>query len=133
MKKRDGFSLVEVLISLVILAVGLLGLAALHVSAIRTNSSNRELSYATLLMQKKLEELKALPFNSTSLNSNVVHSEGVIDEKGTFYLVRWIVDDNIPDEGFKTIIVQVNWNGTAVGGTSRVSRSINATAVLKED
>jgi type IV pilus assembly protein PilV len=41
---QAGFSLIELLVAIVILAVGLLGLAELQVTAIRANSHSQHLS-----------------------------------------------------------------------------------------
>ena len=49
MKKSSGFTLIEVLISMLILAVGLLGLAAMQATGLRNNLSAYNKSQATQL------------------------------------------------------------------------------------
>lgn len=130
--KKYGFSLLEVLVALIILAVGLLGLAALQITAIRFNAGSRELTYATFLLQKKIEELKALPFDDSNLTES--HTQVFInEEEGGYrmpYLVTWNVTENAPDEGFKKVLVQVSWNATGLGGSQSVPRTVNATIIL---
>ncbi|HEV8267364.1 MAG TPA: prepilin-type N-terminal cleavage/methylation domain-containing protein [Thermoanaerobaculia bacterium] len=60
--RRDrGFSLVEVLISLFILATGLLGLLPLYVMGARANASSNQLSAVNAMAREKLEQLRAYP------------------------------------------------------------------------
>jgi type IV pilus assembly protein PilV len=49
MKKHSGFTLIEVLIAMIILAVGLLGLAGLQATSLRNNQSAYNRSQATQL------------------------------------------------------------------------------------
>ena len=55
--KSQGFTLMEVLIAIVILSVGLLGLASLTVGIINGTAFSKNLSTATTLAQDKMEEL----------------------------------------------------------------------------
>ena len=128
---RKGFSLIEVLIAFVILAVGLLGLAALHITAIRSNAGSNELTYATFLCQNEMERLKALPFSHTDLEEGS-HNR-TVNYKGIEYLVSWEVQDGVPDEDFKMVRVTVSWTGTNPADPERQGRSVNATAVFKRD
>lgn len=62
-KTTSGFSLIEVIVSLGILAVGLLGVAALISSLISTGSSARYMSIANVLASEKLDDLNKWPCN----------------------------------------------------------------------
>jgi len=57
---QRGFSLVEVLIAIVLLAVGLLSLSTMQTYAVSSNSFGNRLTEATFLAQDKLEELHLL-------------------------------------------------------------------------
>ena len=54
-----GLSLLEVLISMIVLAVGILGLAPMIVLSIEGNDISRDFSLASELAKKQLEELQA--------------------------------------------------------------------------
>ncbi|MBK5299351.1 MAG: prepilin-type N-terminal cleavage/methylation domain-containing protein [Vicinamibacteria bacterium] len=57
---QAGFSLIEVLAAMVILSVALVSLAQLFAVSTRSNFSSRSNTYAALLAQQKLEQLRGL-------------------------------------------------------------------------
>lgn len=63
---QSGFTLVEVLVTAVIMAVGLLAIAQLQVIGIKMNACNRGVTEATLLAAAQLEYLRNLPFDPPS-------------------------------------------------------------------
>lgn len=56
--KQEGFSLIELLIALTILAIGLLGVLGMHVYAIRGNAFASNMTIAEKLAEQKLEYLR---------------------------------------------------------------------------
>jgi len=56
-----GFSLIEVLIASLVLAVGVVSLAQLFTIAIASNLSARDTTEGTVLAAQKMEELRSLP------------------------------------------------------------------------
>jgi prepilin-type N-terminal cleavage/methylation domain-containing protein len=65
-KTSAGFSLVEMMISITLLAVGLIGLNSLFVTAMLSNDRNNHDTAATMISQKVLEQISALPTSSTA-------------------------------------------------------------------
>ena len=65
----DGFSLAEVMVATALLATALVTLAQLFAVSTRTNLGSRNTTYAAVLAEQKLEELRALTwgFDSTGL------------------------------------------------------------------
>jgi type IV pilus assembly protein PilV len=59
MKHSRGFTLVEALIALVVLSIGLLGVAALQLSSLRTNGSAAMRSQATMLAYEIVDRMRA--------------------------------------------------------------------------
>lgn len=64
MQKRTssqaGFSMVELLVAVVILAVGLLGLAELQITAMKTNAQSESIAAAGSIAQRVIEEIAAM-------------------------------------------------------------------------
>ena len=58
-----GFSLIEVLLGISIFMIGMLGVTALNVSSLKSNTFSGNLSEATLLAAAKIEELMARDFD----------------------------------------------------------------------
>ncbi len=59
LKKQTGFTLIEVMVSLVVLAVGLLGLMAVQILALKNNTNADFRSRATILAYDMAERMRA--------------------------------------------------------------------------
>lgn len=63
MEKRDsGFTLVEVLIAMAILSVGILGIAGLAGTAVKSSGYSKSLTQATNLAQDRIEALMSVDY-----------------------------------------------------------------------
>lgn len=58
-RQSRGFTLVEMLIALIVLSIGLLGVAALQISSLRSNGSAASRSQATLLAYEIVDRMRA--------------------------------------------------------------------------
>lgn len=70
LRRREGFSLIEVLVALTILSVGLLGLAMFQVTAIKGNAIASKWTVATELAQDKLERFRHVAWDNNIGSSN---------------------------------------------------------------
>jgi type IV pilus assembly protein PilV len=61
-KRQEGYTLVEILIAIGILAFGLMAVATMQVTAIKTNATASGISQGITLAQAKLEELMNLSY-----------------------------------------------------------------------
>lgn len=68
---QAGFSLVELLVAMVILAVGLLGLAELQVTAVKVNSQSETMLAAATIAQGVIEEIVAMDSDDPIFNANI--------------------------------------------------------------
>lgn len=58
-RHNNGFSLVEVLVAMVVLAIGLLGLAGLQTASLKANSSAYQRSQASIMANEILDRIRA--------------------------------------------------------------------------
>jgi type IV pilus modification protein PilV len=105
--KNKGFSLLEVLIGLVILAVGILAIAALQTTSVRGNFFSHNLMQGTYVAQDRLESLKNMPFDSNELNPGN-YNEGPTTISGIVFNRTYQVVNN--PSGYKEITYTVSWN-----------------------
>lgn len=59
--RHSGFTMIEVLITIIVVSIGLLGLAGLQISGLRANMSSEDRSKATLLANDIAERMRANP------------------------------------------------------------------------
>lgn len=65
--RASGFTVIEVLISIAILTVGLLGVAALIGATIATGGQAKDMNIANVLASEKLDDLNRWPSNATQV------------------------------------------------------------------
>jgi len=94
MPNERGFTLVEVLISTLVLTVGLVGIAGLLVVTTQAQIGARESARSVRLAQTKMDEIMKLPFADArisvggDLDANVAnHNDSPVDG----ITVRWVV------------------------------------------
>lgn len=68
-KNNNGFTLIEVMITIVILFIGILAMALMQIQAIKGNSTAFSRSSANAIALAFLEEFRRLPFGDASLNT----------------------------------------------------------------
>jgi len=106
-KDDGGFSLLEVVVAMLILTIGLLGMAMLQLSAIQGNAYSQKVTEANALIANKIEEYRQMPFND--IESNEEEDVRLHGSDTTLYTRRTTVEDNTPAAGLKTITVEVGW------------------------
>lgn len=106
MFEEKGFTLIEVLLGLVILAIGLLAIGALQITSTRGNFFSNNLMQATYVAQDRLEFLKNLPFDSDQIKDKS-SGNGTTTISGVAFNWVYSVADN---GGLKTINCTVTWN-----------------------
>ena len=120
-KAHRGIALLEVLIAVVVLAIGLLALASFQGGALRSGSDAKNRTVATAIAQDRMEILRG--FDDNSYDTLVVDGgPQTITRSGTNYSVSWAIDgyafadENVAatltggDTGdFKKITVTVSW------------------------
>jgi type IV pilus assembly protein PilV len=110
-KKRTGFSLIEVLIGLVFLAVGVLAMAGLQTTSIKGNSFSSNLMQATYVAQDRLEFLKNLPLTSLQAGNYNDGTWQISASEGNYSSVVFNRSYTITVNGnLRTINYTIKWN-----------------------
>lgn len=116
MKKYYGFSLIEILVSLVILSVGLLAIAALQTKMLTEGSLSKEKSVAEYYAKQKMEELRRLgcgidcinlPIDSSPL-PNPNPRSNKINSYSSEFTRTWSIA-NGPTENIRLVKILVSW------------------------
>lgn len=125
LKNSRGFSLVEVTISLVIGAIGLLALSGVLIYTMQSNRMATDISISTALARQKIEQIKLTEYNyvtgstETGLNQNGVRVAG---EEGKYIRVTTVATD-AAGPNTKTITVTVYYGGNTSNDAKRAQIS----------
>lgn len=119
-ERNDGFTLIEIMITLVILSVGLLALAGLQVNAIKGNANSRRMTIAVFIAEKKLEQIKNTSY--TNIQSESIQQ---VTEASTNFTQQVTVTTNNPIQNTKKIDVTVTWKDGSKSYTVPLSTIIS--------
>ncbi len=114
-KNEQGFTLLEVLLASVILAVGLLGVAALQLTAINGNSYAMKVSEATRLASDRIEILQNMADSGLPLTDENGVQEAIDGMTRTTAIVSG-------PGGTQQITVTVTWTDDTETGQSHSIR-----------
>jgi type IV pilus assembly protein PilV len=122
---QSGFSLIELLVAVMILAVGLLGLAQLQVTAIKANSQSTAKMAATAIAQRSIEEIVAMDADNPMFSVSGTGTFPSVEMEGAgTYDVIWTVvtpHDGVTNLCKVTIVVESAGNVMKVLGNMKES------------
>jgi len=113
--RSKGFSLIEVMIALFILAIALLALAGLMVTTTKNNSFGGHMTEAATFAQDKLEQLRASPWAGI-----IAGADTQVGATGISYARSWTVDAN-PTGDQRWVTVTINWTDPTAKSTHRIN------------
>ena len=119
---NKGFTLIEVMIAIVILSVGLLGMASLTVGIIKGNKFSNEVTTATTLGQDKMEDIRRTGYSSVA-----AETKAVLPSPDDQYKREVTVTNNSPATDMKTVNVKVYW-----GGASKEDHNVEMKTILAQ-
>jgi prepilin-type N-terminal cleavage/methylation domain-containing protein len=119
--ESDGFSLVETMIAMLVLTIGLVGLAQLLAVSIVMHSDARHATTITALAQAKMDELMKKNFTDASVSIGGSLSSSMLnysDAPGEAITRRWRVTTG-PTTGTRWLEVSVENKGGRLYGTKQ--------------
>ena len=118
-RERAGFTLLEIAIALGIFAVGMLGLTAMQLHAMRSGSSGRHATQAAAIAQSQMEQLQRLRWTDADLADTAGAFTAPVTQTNTVqgdpnqvemtYAVDWRIADVEPG-WTRAIDVRVTWD-----------------------
>jgi len=126
LRNAEGFTLLEVMITSVILAVGLLGLAALQIVAIKGNSFGQQMSVASTLAQNQLEQLRQIPYTSLSNGSSDGFDTYTDAANGVTYNRVWQAVTDVSHPNWLKLNVTINWTGPTTGSSITLTTIVSS-------
>jgi prepilin-type N-terminal cleavage/methylation domain-containing protein len=109
--KIRGFTLIEVMVALIIFAIGLLALALCVPMATKRVVKAGSQTRASSLASEAAEELLTIPYGDGDLTAGT-HDDTANPHESVYY-VRWVVEDNVPSPNCKRVTVKVARNSAS--------------------
>ena len=123
---QRGFTLIEVLVTILILTIGLLGTAGLTTGVIRGNFYSQNITSATAIAQSQLEAVQREGYANVT-TSKFPSTEQTVSMGAVNFSRTTTIADATPAANMKTVTVVVGWNEA-----SNVARSVTLTTILAQ-
>ena len=120
LRTEKGFTILEVFIAISVLAIGILAVASMQVSAMWGNNFAARQTEGTTIALDRMEKLMSLSYQAADLSSGN-HTD---PDPPSGYSVVWNVEDDTPLNDTKQVIVRVKWTNHGVQKAVSVERII---------
>ncbi len=119
--KNSGFTLIEIIIAIAIIAIGIFGVMSLIITVMKGNTLSKRVTTATTIAQDKLEDFKRDGYD------NAVDDSGTNPDYDIDYYWEADVQDDTPATDTKTITVDVYWGS---GGTNTTHNNVELKTII---
>jgi type IV pilus assembly protein PilV len=114
LRSNGGFTLIESMFSIAILAIGMFAVMSLLMSVIKGNILGKTVTTATTIAEDKMEDFKRMGYN------NIADDSGTDTSYDIDYYWEATVENDIPAVNTKTITVDVYWSPGTTTSTHKV-------------
>jgi len=132
---QKGFTLIEVLVAMVIFAIGVLAVINMQFVSTHTNLKSRHITEGVVVAQSKIEEMRGWGYNDAKLNDSngdatlttaqgsgaagvdietELQTTDAWDFDDPFFKVGWNVMNDTPFTNTKTVRVIVKWTEKSI-------------------
>ena len=132
---RSGFSMLEIMVALAVLALGVLGMTAGQLAAIKLSGDSQHRTTAMRLAQQGVETVRSMTAEDVKDIPDVVGYpndpanpiDAIPGDQDTIRFFRtWNVQEDTPEAGVITVTITVNWTDTNGVGRSVRLRTLKA-------
>jgi type II secretion system protein I len=123
LRNNKGFTLIEIMISIAIIAMGIFAVMSLIITVMKGNTLSKRVTIATTIAQEKMEDFKIRDYDN------------VVDDSGTYttdtepyYDIPYYWEASVtPATDTKTITVDVYWSS---GGTDTTHNNVELKTII---
>jgi len=116
---KEGFTLIEVMITMVVLSIGLVALAGIQISAIKGNAFSRRMTTAVSVAEQTIEQIKNSPYDNVQSQSTTQVTAANMN-----FNSQVNVTNTTPTNG-KRVEVTVSWSDSGKSHDVRLSTIIS--------
>ncbi|MEA2088896.1 MAG: prepilin-type N-terminal cleavage/methylation domain-containing protein [Patescibacteria group bacterium] len=129
-KKQNGFTLIESLITILVMSILFLGVYELIIFSIKITNDNKHRMAATIISNQKMEIIRNLPYNDigtvSGMVNGVIQNNEIVQQGGNIFNINTFVKyeddafdgistteggtDTIPTD-YKSVRIRVSWTG----------------------
>lgn len=117
---NSGFSMIELLVSLIILAIGLLAIVSMQGTAMKGNNLSRSMTQGYYVGQRQMENLIQQGYGAVN-NGTTTRS---MNDTNITYNINWQVTNNTYTQNVKTINMTVSWSRKGENQNIVIMRSV---------
>jgi prepilin-type N-terminal cleavage/methylation domain-containing protein len=113
--RREGFSLLEVLIATAVIGIAFFAAASMQVTSIGGNHKSRLRTEAVYLAQDLFEDMRNRDFMDINNNGSPQTNIDETGNSGGIYTRSWQVQFDTPGVLMRTVTVTIDWQERGIG------------------